>query len=245
MSASINLPRRLAYRGNKGRLIVNASENTSASSISDASMHREVAPLRPVKRSVGRAPLRSLSDGTVTLRLPVAEDVGRAASYAADPTLLEGVWIPGPCPGEDIAEWAARFMEELSAGWTTVGGIHGGGLIVDESQPFVGIVYVIPRTEDVVELAYGVAPPARGRGIATRAARIAADWALTDGTFAQVELRIGSGHTHSRRVAEKAGFRFQERFLTYVEGTGETCEDVLYVRGRDNHPDQASGSANA
>jgi RimJ/RimL family protein N-acetyltransferase len=211
---------------------VNASENTSASSVGDESMRREVVPLRSVKRPVGRALPRSLSDGVVTLRLPVAEDVDRAANFAADPALLEGVWIPGPQPGENITEWAARFIEELSVGWTTVGGIYGGGFIVDESRPFVGIVYVIRRAEDVVELAYGVAPPARGRGIATRAARIAADWALTDGGFAQVELRIGSDHAESRRVAEKAGFRFKERFLTYVEGTGETCEDVLYVRGR-------------
>jgi ribosomal-protein-alanine N-acetyltransferase len=195
-------------------------------------MHREVVQLRPLKRLVGHVLLSSLSDGTVTLRLPVAEDVDRAASYAADPALLEGVWIPGPQPGENIAEWAARFMEELSAGWITEGGIYGGGLIVDASQPFVGIIYVIPRAEDVVELAYGVAPPARGCGIATRAARIAADWALTDGGFAQVELRIGSGHTESRRVAEKAGFRFKERFLTYVERTGKTWEDVLYVRSK-------------
>ncbi len=224
---------------------MNASEDISALSAGDALMRHEVVPLRPAKRSLGRAPLRLLSDGAVTLRLPVAADVDRAASYAADPTLLEGVWIPGPHPGENSAEWAARFIEELSSGWTTVGGIHGGGLIVDESQPFMGIVYVIPCTEAVVELAYGVAPPARGRGIATRAARIAADWALAEGGFAQVELRIGSGHTQSRRVAEKAGFRFNKRFLTYVQGTGETCEDLLYIRSRDNHLDQAIGGAKA
>jgi RimJ/RimL family protein N-acetyltransferase len=83
-----------------------------------------------------------------------------------------------------------------------------------------------------VELSYGVGPHARGRVIATRATRLAAEWALTDGGFERVELRIDKQHRESQRVAEKAGFRFVERFLTYIEGTGKPAEDMLYVRTR-------------
>jgi RimJ/RimL family protein N-acetyltransferase len=171
-----------------------------------------------------------LSDGVVRLRIPTLADIDRVARYGADPMFLEGIWIPGPRAGQDLHEWASAFVQELLAGWTTVGGMHGGGLIVDEREPFLGIVYLAPTTAVAVELSYGVAPHARGCGIATRAARLAAEWALREGGFELVELRIDKQHHESQRVAEKAGFRFVERFLTYIEGTGKTAEDLLYVR---------------
>ncbi len=62
--------------------------------------------------------------------------------------------------------------------------------------------------------------------------RLVAEWALAEGGFARVELEIAQSHRESQRVAEKAGFHFVERFQTYVEGTGEIFEDLLYVRTR-------------
>jgi hypothetical protein len=35
-----------------------------------------------------------------------------------------------------------------------------------------------------------------------------------------------------RRVAEKTGFRFEERFETFIEAIGDTAIDVLYTRSR-------------
>ncbi len=203
-------------------------------------MRCETASLHPPKVSMGRLPPRELSDGVVRLRIPTVADVDCVVRYGADPIFLEGTWIPGPRPGQDLHEWASAFVQELLAGWTAEGGIHGGGLIVDEREPFLGITYLAPRSAVAVELSYGVAPHARGRGIATRATRLAAEWALTEGGFEQVELRIDKQHHESQRVAEKAGFRFVERFLTYVEGTGKTAEDLLYVHTRS---DAAEGVA--
>lgn len=106
-------------------------------------------------------------------------------------------------------------------------------MVIDEQEPCVGLVNFTPQPNRGAELLYGVAPPWRGRGIASRAARLAADWALDHG-FDRVELRIGKPHRESRRVAEKAGFREVELFETFVEGTGLTHVDVLYVRTRDD-----------
>jgi len=181
---------------------------------------------------MGRLPPRELSDGVVRLRIPTLADIDRVAQYGADRMLVEGNWIPGPRPGQDLHEWASAFVQELLAGWTAVGGIHGGGLIVDEREPFLGIAYLAPRSAVAVELSYGVAPYARGRGIATRATRLATEWALTEGGFEQVELRIDKEHHESRGVSEKAGFSFVERCLTYIEGAGRAAEDMLYVRTR-------------
>ena len=203
-------------------------------------MRSEIASLHPLKVSIGRPPLRELSDGVVRLRIPTLADIDRVARYGADPMHLEGIWIPGPRPGQDLHEWASAFVQELLAGWTAVGGIHGGGLMVDEREPFLGIIYLAPRSAVAVELSYGVAPHARGRSIATRATRLAAEWALSEGGFEQVELRIDKQHLESQRVAAKAGFRFVERLLTYIEGTGRTAEDLLYVRTRSDAAERAA-----
>lgn len=199
-------------------------------------MRYERASLHPLKVSMGPPPPRELSDGVVRLRTPTVADIDCVVRYGANPMSLEGVWIPSPRPGQGLHEWASAFVQELLAGWTNEGGIHGGGLIVDEREPFLGIMYLAPTSEAGMELSYGVAPHARGRGIATRATRLVAEWALSEGGFEQVELRIDKQHRESQRVAEKAGFRFAERFLTYIEGTGKTAEDLLFVRTRSDDP---------
>ena len=195
-------------------------------------VRQEFVSLHPAKVTVGRPPPSELTDGVIRLRIPALSDIDRVVYYGYDPALLEGIWIPGPRPGQDLREWASAFVQDLISGWTAEGSIRGGGLIVDELEPFLGILYLVPTNAVTVSLSYGVAPYARGRGIASRAVRLAAEWALAQGGFDRVELKIARSHYESQRVAEKAGFRFVERFQTYVEGTGETFEDLLYIRTR-------------
>lgn len=195
-------------------------------------MRQEVSSPRESRLSMGRPAPGPLSDGVVTLRLPEAADVGRLARYGADETLLDGVWVGWPPQDADLEAWASRSVDEWLAAWTDEGGIDGGALVADEVEPFAGVVFLLPWARDVVELVYGVLPTARHRGIASRIARIASDWALTDGDVARVELKIAESHDISRRVAENAGFKFEERFETYVVGTGRTHVDMLYVRTR-------------
>src|ERR671933_2816426 len=126
-------------------------------------MRYEIASLHPPKVSMGQPPPRELSDGVVRLRIPTVADIDYVVRYGADPMSLEGVWIPGPQPGQELHEWASAFVQELLAGWTAEGGIHGGGLIVDEREPFLGIMYLAPTSEAGMGLSYGVAPHARGR----------------------------------------------------------------------------------
>jgi RimJ/RimL family protein N-acetyltransferase len=179
--------------------------------------------------SVGRTPPHLLTDGCVVLRLPSANDRLRLVAYGRDEKLLEGIWITGPFPDGDLDAWASRVIGEALAGWTDHGGVHGGGLVIDEQQPFAGMLYLAPRDNNGLEVSYGVAPPYRGRGIATRALNLIASWATTQAAFNRVELRIAEDNSASRRVAEKSGFRLRERIETFVKGTGETYIDLLYV----------------
>src|SRR5262249_3597981 len=91
-----------------------------------------------------------------------------------------------------------------------------------------------PRARDeTVELSYGVAPAARGRGVAARAVRLVSRWCLEDAGFRRVELHIAPANTASRRVAESAGFVHAGWVRSYVAATGASFDDLLYVLERE------------
>ncbi len=79
-----------------------------------------------------------------------------------------------------------------------------------------------PNAAGMVELAYGIDPPHRGRGLATEVAG-----ALTEFAFADSRVRIVRGHTKpentaSARILEKCGF--------HKVGEVIDPEDALVVR---------------
>ena len=47
----------------------------------------------------------------------------------------------------------------------------------------------------------------------------------------EVELRIGKGHIESQRVAVAAGFVLAGSIMSHLEATGETYDDLRFVRG--------------
>jgi len=60
--------------------------------------------------------------------------------------------------------------------------------------------------ESVGEIGYWVAGPARGRGIATRAVRLASEWALRELGLGTLELMTHEDNLASQGVARAAGF---------------------------------------
>ena len=60
--------------------------------------------------------------------------------------------------------------------------------------------------DDIAEISYFLRASARGRGLATRAVRLAARWAFDDLAIERIELRVHPENAPSRRVAERAGF---------------------------------------
>ena len=170
-----------------------------------------------------------VGDG-VTLRPAVPDDVDRLHRHVADGAALDGGWLPAEAsPTSPL--WAAWFVHELGLGWTSLGGRHGGGLVVDEpEQPFVGLVTCLPTGPRVVELTFGVAPAFRGRGLATAAVAAAVDWALA-ASFERVELEVSATDPAGRRVAEKVGFAIVGRRPGRA-ATGEPAEIVQLRRRR-------------
>jgi RimJ/RimL family protein N-acetyltransferase len=172
-----------------------------------------------------------LVDGDLMLRLPRMEDRHVLTAYTSDPSSLEGAWLPVGIPDTDHEAVGAWLAREFVLGWSPIGGRYGGVLVMDLADiSFAGLIFLGRLAPAVAEISYGVAPRHRGQGLATKATVLATDWALSDGGFERVEARIDRKHAESMRVVTKAGFRHEEDFKTYVEGTGKTAEDSLFVR---------------
>jgi RimJ/RimL family protein N-acetyltransferase len=172
-------------------------------------------------------PTEPLTDGMVTLRLPAVDtgDIDAVISYIEEEQ-LDGGWLPEiPLVS---AEQAVRDWLEAWAGRPSRNGPTLVVTIPDE-QRFIGIVGFGDRGEGVVEMIYGITPRWRGRGLASRAVRRGALWALSQPGVITVELRIDQDMRVCQHVAVNAGFVVAGTVSQIVPGTGETFEDLRYV----------------
>jgi len=162
----------------------------------------------------------SLADGVVTVRALGPDDVASLA--ASVPAGESAVWGPGPGPySGDRAAGVVREYEEgrrsrLKAGFAALdaGGSFVGGLVLQAGPPTlepgtIAPAWLLSLLADgprAVEAAYWTAPPARGRGYATRGLRLLADWALETAGFRSVWLEVDPVNRVSLAVAAGAGF---------------------------------------
>jgi RimJ/RimL family protein N-acetyltransferase len=144
-----------------------------------------------------------LTDGVVTLR-PWGEegDVQAITAACNDPqiaTFLDR--IPSPYTEDDARE----YLELTREGWAE--GTMANLAIVEAGKPVgsIGVRWLDGFEEGTAEIGYWVADEARGRGLCTRALRLAAIWALDSAERLQLRADVDNGP--SNRVAEKAGFR--------------------------------------
>ena len=180
-------------------------------------------------RLPGIVPDGPLTDGTVLLRLPEESDGAAVCSYGENPDIEETGWLPVPVPcSHDVA---AQTIQEFQRGW------HGpyGLTWVITTPPATdlrGVVHLSVQTSGVGEIAYGIAPQYRCRGLATRAVQLIMAWAFTQLALTRLEIIITAGGINglaSQRVAEKAGFVSAGMRRSHVAATGLAYEDPLYA----------------
>ena len=84
----------------------------------------------------------------------------------------------------------------------------------DENGSYLGEIVLFLRTPEagevgIGEIAYVVAPAARGRGFASAAVRALSAWAFSELKLERLQLSIRPDNVASRRVAEKAGYAYE------------------------------------
>ncbi|MEG3629507.1 GNAT family N-acetyltransferase [Streptomyces poriticola] len=148
-------------------------------------------------------PSISISTERLVLRPLDEDDVPALAAMMNDEQVA--AWTDTPQP---FTEQAARtwITEDAPAERTAGGGLD---LAVTEflTQRLVGVVRLTRTNWHVrsAELAYIVAPWARGEGYASEAALATAHWLFRDQKFERIELRTAAGNTASQQVAQKIG----------------------------------------
>jgi RimJ/RimL family protein N-acetyltransferase len=160
-----------------------------------------------------------LRDDELLLRPPADADVPAIVAACQDPDLARFIpGFPSPYGEEDARTWLAT--RAVAKGSRTF-------LIVDAaSGELFGAIEV--RLGETGTIGYWIAKEARGRGIATRATRLLAHWALTEGGVERLELTTHPENVPSQRVAERAGFTREGILRAHVKFPEGRRDSVIY-----------------
>ncbi|MFI5910322.1 GNAT family N-acetyltransferase [Dactylosporangium sp. NPDC051541] len=164
--------------------------------------------------------------GDLVLRAPVLADVPAITAAFTDPALQ--LWSPPAAV--TVEEWI-----EERADWSP--GRRVGWVVSDPSGgPVLGSVSVrVDTAADNGMIGYWTAPPARGRGVATRSVRAAARFAFDVVGLHRIELAHAVENAASCRVAEVAGFTLEGTLReAYLYGDGRRHDEHLHARLRND-----------
>jgi [ribosomal protein S5]-alanine N-acetyltransferase len=145
-----------------------------------------------------------LTDGVVTLRAPSQADVDGLVAMGTDPETVRTSFLPEPYERRHAELWVhegapSGRRDPTAFRWAVTTEHDGvarfaGAVEVDAGPP--------PRVR------YGLAPWARGRGLMSRALRLAARWGFTQARLPVLHWSATAGDLASWRVAHACGFTF-------------------------------------
>jgi RimJ/RimL family protein N-acetyltransferase len=149
------------------------------------------------------------------------------------------IWNPTKGP----LDLAAAEMAADGAMWT--GERHTPWAIADASDDrYLGgvVLHAIDHRQFDAEVGYTIVPRARGRGVASRAVRMAAEYGFDALGLVRIELLHAVGNVASCRVAERAGFVLEGTLRSaYIYGDGQRHDEHTHARLADD-PDSSSAA---
>ncbi len=145
-----------------------------------------------------------LAGAGVVLREWRDDDLPLLLEAATDARICEVTSIPESCTRRAAHAWVDRQRRRSAKG-------EGLSLLIEEPDGAgaAGAVMLSARTgiqAGAAGIGYWVVARARGRGLATRAVRTIAPWAMRPGGFARLEALVEPDNVASLRAAEAAGF---------------------------------------
>ncbi|MFD7695053.1 GNAT family N-acetyltransferase [Streptomyces sp. NPDC059805] len=144
-----------------------------------------------------------LSDGVITLT-PLGPDDASAHLAGEDEQLIR--WLSG---GPGTPEGVAAYVRHCVGQWADGGSLRAFGVRVDGGRTLAGTIDLRFAAEGLtpgqVNVAYGLYPAWRGRGLATRAVLLVCGYAAAAGARAAV-IQVEPGNAASVAVARRAGF---------------------------------------
>lgn len=162
----------------------------------------------------------TLTDGEITLRAHALSDVDEVLVQCTDPDSIRWTTVPVPYSDED----AKGFVTEIvPSGWLT--GKDLGFAIeaphADGVRRFSGSIALRPMDTGVAEIAFGLHPGVRGRGVASRAVKLILDWGFQHRGLDVVVWYAHVGNWASWRVAWANGFSYDGKVAKFLSQRGE------------------------
>jgi RimJ/RimL family protein N-acetyltransferase len=160
-----------------------------------------------------------LSDGWLTLRAWTARDADAVLAACQDADTQRWMDVPVPYLPKHAADFVGQHSQQQ---WSSRHGAPFAIAATDNDQVLGSCALVgVTPSHLVAEVVYAVAPWARGRKVAQRAARLLCEWALTDVGLARLEFYIEPSNAASRSVAARLGCQFEGvlRNKALIQGT--------------------------
>lgn len=170
-------------------------------------------------------PYPHLTDGVVTLRAFVEDDVSAVVAACQDPEIPRWTVVPAPYTHEDALGWFQTHDVIRATG------IGCPFAIVDASTGvFAGSIGLqdIDGRSHSGEVGYWIAREMRRMGFASRALRIISKWAFQELGIARLTLLADVRNGASQQVAENCAFVREGIMRSAREIKNERCDMVLY-----------------
>lgn len=168
------------------------------------------------------------TDGVVTLRPFRPDDAQAVFEACQDPDIARFIPIPQPYTPEDGAWYVTHAAEESAAGPSAHFAIADAA-----TDRLLGSISRHGPAGHRASVGYWLAPGARGRGVATRAVRLVADWTFATTGVIRLELYTDVDNERSGRVALRAGFEREGiRCAWDLDRAGRPIDAAFYVRIR-------------
>jgi RimJ/RimL family protein N-acetyltransferase len=150
------------------------------------------------------------------------------AEACNDPAVAAGIPVPHPYTVEDARDFISLSMRNWEQGTDA-----GFAILSRADGHLLGALGYHPLREYRASIGYWLAPWARGRGVATRAARLVARWAFETYPIERLELFTLDDNEASQRVAERAGFTREGLLRRWTTHRGEVRDCVMFSLLRD------------
>ncbi len=147
-------------------------------------------------------PLTRIEGDGLGLRPVCVDDIDDIALACQDAETRD--WLPLPRPYERVH--AEGFVTQVASMAQEAGTGIVFAIEVDGRLHGCIDLKATDWSAGTTEIGYWVAPWGRGAGLAGRATRLLAEWALTDQGLERVVVRAATGNQASQRAAERAGF---------------------------------------
>ena len=168
-------------------------------------------------------PEEGLRIDNLVLRLPTSDDLQGLIRAFADGELSEEANI------------SPFRRDELAKGFPYLPALAASGrfapLVVADGESGVilggGTLHHLDPERGLIELGYWLLPQARGRGIATKVARVLAEHAFALG-IQRVAAYVTVGNVESERVLERAGFTREGVIRSMPKSGGRRVDKTIF-----------------